>query len=139
MYARIKQNDSESWQALALLKELTSKSTRLDFRIRFNDYMLHIGVVWITFTMRQRFLQYCDILFLDAPKRGYNKLCWLYIGPTIKPQKNTNSVVAESLFISKDINTYEWILFLIAEMKPKWSLRNLIIIFADRLITEVLI
>ena len=66
MYARVLQNGSESWKALAFLKELKSKLTRFGFRLRFNEDKLPTGVVWIIYTMRQHLLQYGDIIFLDA-------------------------------------------------------------------------
>ena len=113
--------------------------TAFDFRIRFNDEKLPIGLVWITYTMRQRLLKYGHVLFLDAQKRQYNKLCWPYIGPTIKTSENTVRVIVESVVISEDIETYEWILRAVAEMEPKWHLNQLKIIFADGLITETLL
>ena len=139
IYARIMQNSSESWKALALLKELRSKLTGFDFRIRFNNEKLPIGIVWMTFTMRQHLLRYGDIIFLDAQKRQYNKLSWPYIGPTIKTNENTIRVVAESIVLSEDISTYQWILESIAEIEPKWDIKSLKIIFADGLITQSLL
>ena len=89
--------------------------------------------------MRQRLLQYGDIIFLDAQKRQYNKLCWPYIGPTIRTNENTNRVIAESVVISEDIDTYVWILQSIQDMEPKWNVNNVRLIFADGLISQSLL
>ena len=126
-------------KSLNLFLNCSETLTAFDFRIRFNDEKLPIGLVWITYTMRQRLLKYGQVLFLDAQKRQYNKLCWPYIGPTIKTSENTVRVIAESVVISEDIETYEWILRAVAEMEPKWHLNQLKIIFADGLITETLL
>ena len=103
--------------------------TGFDFRIRLNADKLPIGIVWMTYTMRQRLLQFGDVLFLDAQKRQYNKICRPYIGPTIKTSENTIRVIAESVVITEEISTYEWILRSIAEMEPKWELNKIRIIF----------
>ena len=139
IYSRIMHNGQESWKALALLKDLRHNLTGFDFRIRLNNDKLPVGLVWVTYTMRQRLLQYGDIIFLDAQKRQYNKLCWPYIGPTIRTNENTNRVIAESVVISEDIDTYVWILQSIQDMEPKWNVKNVRLIFADGLISQSLL
>ena len=89
--------------------------------------------------MRKHLLQYGDIMFLDAQKRQYNKLCWPYIGPVIKTGENRIRVVAESVVISEDIEAYQWILESIVSMEPKWSLSKLRIVFSDGFITQTLL
>ena len=139
MYSRVMQNGSESWKALALLKEMRSQLTGFDFRIRLGDDKIPTALVWITYTMRKHLLQYGDVLFLDSQKRQYNKLCWPYIGPTIKTSENRIRVVAESVVLTEDLATYKWILLSLKQMEPKWDLNKIRIIFADGLITQNLL
>ena len=107
-------NGSESWKALAHLNELKKTLTGFDFRIRFNKENLPVVIVWITLQMRKQLLQFGDIVFLDSQKRQYNKICGPYIGPVIRTGKNKVRVVAESVVISEDLDSYQWILKSIA-------------------------
>ena len=75
LYATIMTNGSETWKALAYLNALKEKLSAFDFRIRFNSDHLPIGIVWMTHEMKRHLLQYGNIIFLDAQKRQYNKLC----------------------------------------------------------------
>ena len=61
------------------------------------------------------------------------------IEPTIKTNENTNRAFAESVVISEDIATYEWILESIQDIDSTWNINNLRIIFADGLITQTLL
>ena len=125
LYATIMTNGSETWKALAYLNALKEKLSAFDFRIRFNSDHLPIGIVWMTHEMKRHLLQYGNIIFLDAQKREYNKLCWPYIAPVIRTSENKIRVIAESVVINEDLDTYQWILESIAEMEPKWSILHL--------------
>ena len=70
------QSGSNTWKTLAYLKKLKSQSTGFDFRMHFVEEDAPDAIVWMTLTMRRTLLQYGDILFLDAQKRQYNKMCW---------------------------------------------------------------
>ena len=61
----------------------------------------------MTYTMCEHLLRYENIFFLNAQKRYYNKLCWPYIGSTIKKNKSKIRVVSESIILSEDIPTYQ--------------------------------
>ena len=139
LYANVMQNGSSTWKALDYLNKLKQKETGFDFRMRFNEESLPIGIIWITHTMRKHVLQFGDILFLDAQKRQYNKICWPYIGPVIKTGENKTRVIAESVVLSEDLDSYEWIINSISEMEPKWNIKNIKLIFADGLITDSLL
>ena len=97
------------------------------------------GIVWITLTMRRTLLQYSDIMFLDAQKRQYNKMCWPYIGPVVKTSETKIRCIAESIVINEDNDMYKFVLESIADMEPKWSTSQIKIIFADGLIRQSLI
>ena len=78
-------------------------------------------------------------MFGSPGSRQYNKLCWPYIGPTVKTNENRIRVVAESVVLTEDIPTYKWILSSLNEMEPKWDLNKLRIIFADGLLSQSLL
>ena len=81
--------------------------------------------------MRKQLLQFGDMMFLDSQKRQYNKVCWPYIGPVIRTGENKVRVVAESVVISEDLDSYQWILKSLSVMEPKSLLSNLRIISSD--------
>ena len=81
-----------------------------DFRIHFNDDHVPDGIVWITKAMRRSLVQYGDVIFLDTQKRQYNKLCWPYIDPVVKTNKNEIRCIAESIVITESISMYAWII-----------------------------
>ena len=133
------QSGNSSWKALAFLRKMKSEEEGFDFRIRFNKDHVPDGIVWITKSMRNNLLRFGNIIFLDAQKRQYNKLCWPYIGPVVKTNENEIRCVAESIVITEDISTYAWVLQTLVTMEPRWSLSKLKIIFADGLISDKLL
>ena len=46
-------------------------------------------------------------------------MCWPYIGPIVKTNKNEIYWIAESIVVAEDISTYTWILQTVAVMGPK--------------------
>ena len=139
IYANIMQSGTSSWKALAFLRMMKSEEEGFDYRIHFNEEHVPDGIVWVTKEMKANLLRFGDVMFLDAQKRQYNKLCWPYIGPVIKTNENQTRCVAESIVITEDINMYKWILKTIEVMEPRWSLKDIKIIFADGLITNRLL
>ena len=117
------QNGTSFWKALAFLRKIKFEEEGFDFRIHFDEDHVHVldGIVWITKAMRKSLVRYGDIIFLDAQKRWYIKLCWLYIGPFVKTNENEIRCIAESIVITEDISMYVWILQTLAVMEPRWS------------------
>ena len=115
------------------------ESAGFDFRMHFDEDYAPDGIFWMTLTMRRTSLQYGDILFLDAQKRQYNKMCWPYIGPVVKTNENKIRCVAESIVITESNSMYKWVIESIADMEPKWSPYELKLIFSDGLITQNLL
>ena len=107
--------------------------------MHFDEEDASDGMVWITLTMRRTLLQYGDIVFLDAQKRQYNKMCWPYIGPVVKTNENKIRCVGESIVITESNSIYNWVIESIADMEPIWSSSQIKIIFADGLITQNLL
>ena len=56
IYAKIMVNGPESLKTLALLKKIQSQLTGFDFRILFGEDKILIGLVWMTYTIRQQLL-----------------------------------------------------------------------------------
>ena len=83
VYANIMQSGSHTWKALAYLNKLKKECNGFDFRMHLDEEDTPDGLVWMTVNMKRMLLQYGDILFLDAQKRQFNKMCWPYIGPVI--------------------------------------------------------
>ena len=84
VYANIMNSGKHTWKSLSYLKKLKKEEIGFDFRIHFDEDETPDGLVWMSFTMKKRLLQYGDILYLDAQKRQYNKMGWPYIGPIVK-------------------------------------------------------
>ena len=89
--------------------------------------------------MRSNLLRFGDILFLDAQKRGHNSYNWPYIGPVIKDHNLKIGLVAESIVISEDLDTYAWILRSMSQMEPRWKVSSIRVIFGDQFITQTLL
>ena len=139
IYANILQSGSSSWKALAFLRKMKHEEDGFDYRIHFNEEHVPDGIVWTTKQMKENLIRYGDILFLDSQKRQYNNMCWPYIGPVVKNNENEIRCVAESIVITEDMSMYKWILQTLEIMEPKWSFKNIDLIFADGLITDRLL
>ena len=87
MYATIMKNGSETWKPLVLLKEMQSQLTGFDFRIRFGDEKVPIGLVWMTYPMRQHLLQYGDVMFLDTQNANTTSFVGLILALQLKLTK----------------------------------------------------
>ena len=54
--------------------------------------------------MKANLIRFGDVMFLDAQKRQYNKLCWPYIGPVVKTNENQiRGVVWQNLLLLQKI------------------------------------
>ena len=82
------QSGSNTRKTFAYLKKLKTKSIDFDFLMHFDEDDYPNEIVQMTLTMLRTLLQYGDILFFNAQKRQYNKMCWPYIGPIVKNNEN---------------------------------------------------
>jgi hypothetical protein len=133
------QSGTSPWKVLAFLRMIKSEEEGFYYRIHFNEEHVPDGIVRVIKEMKINLLRFGDVMFLDVQKHQYNKLCWPYIGPVVKTNENQICCVADSIVITEDINMYKWILQTIEVMKPRWSLKDIKIIFADDLITDRLL
>jgi hypothetical protein len=78
-------------------------------------------------------------MFLDSKKTQYNDIGWPYIGPAIKDNEMKVRVVGESIVVGETLDAYEWVLRLIVEMEPRFSLSCIRFIFADQFVTHSLL
>ena len=46
---------------------------------------------------------------------------------------------SRTIVISEDINTYAWVIKMMMEMEPRWSISNIRLMFADNFITPQLL
>ena len=77
-----------------------------DFLAHFNNEHVSDGIVWTTKAMRKSLVRYGDIIFLDAQKRQYDKMCWPYIGSVVETNGNEICCITESIVITEDISMY---------------------------------
>jgi len=101
---------SSGWKVSKMLSELKQNSMGFDFRIQYDSSNRPIGVCWMTSYMRNLWIRYGDLLFLDCKKKDMNRLYWPYIGPTIINNENKIGVVVESLCIDELEETYSFVL-----------------------------
>jgi len=139
MLHEIMAEDSTTWEALAFVRRCKRNMIGFDFRIRLDAKHRPNGLVYMTPMMRSNLLRFGDILFLDAQKRGHNSYNWPYIGPVIKDHNLKIGLVAESIVIAEDLDTYAWILRSMSEMEPRWKLADIRVIFGDQFITPTLL
>ena len=60
--------------------------------------------------MHELLLRFGDILILDAQKRQFNNMCWLYIGLIMKTNENIIRCVSEYVVIAKSLEIYQWVI-----------------------------
>ncbi len=139
MYAKVMEQDSNTWSAIQFLKECKDTVEGFDYRVLYSAQGVPTALLYMTARMRYCLLRYGNIMFLDGQKRRYNKMNWPYIGPIIKNSNNGISVVSEAIVTSEDIDTYTWIFKAMVSIEPRWSPSKLQIIYADGLITTRLL
>ena len=81
------------------LESLKSKDRYFQYFISCNNDQEVNGIVWMTRYMREFWIRYGDIIFLDSKKKQLNKLCWPYIGPCGVDNENRVCVFCESLML----------------------------------------
>jgi hypothetical protein len=81
--------------------------------------------------MRSDILRFGRLLFLDAKKTQYNNVGWPYISPTVKDDEMKVHVVGESILTAESHSAYEWVLYSITQMEPRFKLCTIKYIFAD--------
>ena len=131
MLQDIMAEDTTTWEALAFVRRCKKTMIGFDFRIRLDDNHRPNGLIYMTPMMCSNLLRFGDMLFLDAQKRGHNSYNWPYIGPVIKDHNLKIGLVAESIVISEDLDTYAWILRSMSQMEPRWKVSAIRVIFVD--------
>jgi len=130
-------NDTSSgWKVSKMLAELKEKSIGFDFRIKYDSSNRPTGVCWMTSYMRNLWIRYGDLLFLDCKKKDMNRLYWPYIGPTIVNNENKIGVVVESLCIEESDDTYSFVLASLQDMEPRRKLSSIKVIFVDGFLND---
>ena len=83
MYAKVMEQDSNTWSAIQFLKECKDTVEGFDYRVLYSAQGVPTALLYMTARMRYSLLRYGNIIFLDGQKRRYNKMNWPYIGPII--------------------------------------------------------
>ena len=127
---------SQMWDAEKFLKGLKQQDPMLEYRIKNNPISNHPeGVCWMLGSMRRDLSRYGDIICLDAQKRQFNTLNWVYIAPCLKDNEMQVRVGAESLLVEESNEMYIWVLQAMAEMETSFHLPNIKIVFGDQKIS----
>jgi hypothetical protein len=89
--------------------------------------------------MREAWVPYGDVLFLDSMKRQMNKLHWPYIGPCVLDDELRVQPVCECLIKSESLDSYAFVLNALFEMETNRQKQTVWIIFADGFLTNALL
>jgi hypothetical protein len=73
---QILHDTSSGCKASKMLSELKAKSYGFDYQIKYDSSNRPIGVCWMTSYMRNLWIHYGDLLFLDCKKKDMNCLYW---------------------------------------------------------------
>ena len=79
-------------------------------------------------------LRFDDVLISDAIHRGHNSYNRPNIAPVIKDHNVKIVVVAESIVIAEDLDTYGWILRSMSELEPIWKFYLYVLFLPIRLL-----
>ena len=136
---KVMQEDGCTWEAISYLQELKKPNPGMDYRIKLDPYGRPEALCYILPEMRQDLLRFGEALFLDSQKRQFNSMNWPYIGPCIKDQEMKVRVVTESICVEESTRMYRWVLEMMHDMEPRFSLNNIRLIFGDKGITLTLL
>ncbi len=74
MYAKVMEQDSNTWSAIQFLKECKNTVEGFGYRIIYSAQGVPTALLYMTARMRYCLLRYGNIMFLDGQKRRYNKM-----------------------------------------------------------------
>ena len=135
MLRKIWCEDKSTWEVLAYARRCKTELPGYDFRVRHDNYHHPDAISYMTPIMRNNLLRFGTVLFIDMQCRQYNEFNWPYCGIMIKTHEMKIGLVTECLSIDESLNTYNWVIRSMAIMEPRWSPKNVKIIFADQLVT----
>jgi hypothetical protein len=133
------QDDCTTWEAIAYLRHLSKEVDGFGYRVKYDLKGRPEAICWMLPHMRLNLIRYGDVLFLDSMKKGFNKLAWPYIGPTVKDGEMKIRQVAECIGIEEKLDVYQFVLQSLASIETRWSLTQLQLIFGDQFLTETLL
>ena len=71
--------------------------------------------------------------------RPFNKIWWPYSGTALYNNGHKVGLTCASLYIKESNEIYCWLLLYQAEMKPRWSVSTIRLIFADGFLSDQLL
>lgn len=134
---QVLQEGGDGWRVAAFLEKIKKDNQFFDYRIWYDQETgAPQGVVWMTKSMKEKWVRFGSTISLDAMKRQLNSLHWPYIAPVVQDQELRVCVIAESLMIEESYASYAFVLQSIFEMEPKRNRSTVGIIFADCIISK---
>jgi hypothetical protein len=133
---KVMQEDSSTWDALRFLDQMKESNPGFDYRVKYDAFGRPEAVCWMLPEMRSDLLRFGNCLFLDSQKRQYNTVGWPYIGPVVKDSEMQVRCVAESICLEESHRMYVWIILMLVEMEPRFTLSFIDIIFGDQGLTD---
>ena len=101
---------SSTWEALAFLHRCKREMPEFDFRIRIKQNNHPCSLVYNTANERLNVIRYGDAISVDMQYMQHNGHNWSYFAPVINDSDIHVGVICESIIITEDIDTYEWVL-----------------------------
>jgi hypothetical protein len=135
----ILQGTESGWVLKEYLQGLKDEVPGFDYRVARDTQGRPTGAVWITQTMRESWIRYGDLLFLDAKKKPLNKLEWPYIGPVGVDNENKVVGFCEALVLEESHEAYKFVMDSLFEMELHRPRESLILVFGDLFITQNLL
>jgi hypothetical protein len=139
LYRKVMQEDGSTWEAICFLDEIKIPNPGLDYRIKLDSMAWPEAVCYILPETRQDLLRFGDALFLDSQKRQFNAMNWPHIGPCVKDQEMKVWVVAKTICVEKSTRMYAWVIKMMHEMEPCFSLSHICLFFGDQGIMQILL
>ena len=89
--------------------------------------------------MRQSWIRYGNIIFLDAMLKRRNHLSWPYIGPCGIDNEKRVCVFCESLVCNESFESYEFVMTSLFQLEPSRNKHSIQIIYGDCMFNEQLL
>ena len=117
--------------SIIYVEETKQSISGFNYRVKLDKTNCPDAILFTTPTMRYHLVRFRSTIFLDDMDRQMNKFSWSYIAPMVNNQEMNIALCSEAIITSEYINTYVWVINMMAEMQPKWSISNIRSIFAD--------
>ena len=140
MLQDIMANSSDTWEVIQLLEQTKLENPGFDYRIRKNDKGAPNGLCFMTNKQRIDLVRYGSrFMCLDMQLKQFNTWGWPYCAPTGRDCEMKIVTFVEGIVPSERHEGYEWVMFMMVEMEPRFELSSIKIVFGDEFITDNLL